>query len=202
MPLWAALIATFGSGAIGTVVATLLRIGHERDSDLRPKMLAAADELSRRVDGAQRLTVAAIELRYEGGGPSEEDVIEDLEDWADSETVDAIASARTGWQHAAAQLSTVYLTFGEDSPASMAAVKAIELGSSALGVIEPVPADARFLAEAYLAECQLHMRDFHRAARGRIRRPQAGRFGDERRRRVTDAAIERGKAAWVKGMGR
>jgi hypothetical protein len=112
LPAWATVLVAIAASAVGGVVAGLLttqwRIQHEREAQLRDRMLAAADDFA---TGALQ---AQVEL-WEAGAASERGSTVEARR---PEALRCIAVAH-------ARLARVHVLFGRESPAGKDATKTI-----------------------------------------------------------------------------
>src|SRR5258708_3260447 len=54
MPVWAAVVIGLGSGLAGSVIAPLLTISHQRETEFRSRILLAAEDFLRRAETVRR----------------------------------------------------------------------------------------------------------------------------------------------------
>jgi hypothetical protein len=126
VPVWAAVIIGLGSGLIGTVVSTLLRISHESEFELRRRMINAADAFAVEVMNVVPIVSAAIDEREQG----------ETSEYGQSET---FAAAVQAVEELSKPVARVQLLFGMDAEASRAAVSVASALGTALGAVEEWP---------------------------------------------------------------
>jgi hypothetical protein len=181
-----ALVSSFIGGAGGALLTVLLRIRHERDEQLRDRMLAAADELTTGLVQARMVTGDAV-VRSEvpaDDGPTFDEVLKKAEELVD---------------HAKARQGRVDLLFDDRSPSGLAAAAALDDLYGAVNhlVERPLSSHGVGLARSRLKKADTAIRDFNRAAREAVRKPQrVGRQtepprGDPPHARTTEASSAR-----------
>jgi hypothetical protein len=135
LPAWATVAIAISASAVGGVVAGLLttwwRIKHEREAQLRDRMVAAADDFA---TGALQ---AQVELWEAGAAPERGSTVEARR----SEALRRIAVAH-------ARLARVQLLFGGKSPAGVDATKTINDLWSGRAAIESEPPDVPQILQA------------------------------------------------------
>ena len=197
MPIWLGVLSALGSGLVGTAVGTLLRIRHERDADLRPYLIDAAQQFGEAAGAALRHARTTIDHRFAFEPDPDEDREEQWEEWFDKETVELIRDADREIGAAASKLLRLRLLFGEESGCDEPATQLIQNIAGAISVAKAVPADPEFLASALLDEAEVDLQNFHRAARKQIRKPEINSLVAMRRRRKHNEAVRQGREGWM-----
>jgi hypothetical protein len=179
LPTWAALLIGLGGGVAGGVVTAVLRAGHERNRDMRDRMLATAEAFTAQAQQAIRLARIAIELRYDEPPFKDEDDEWEPPEGEDSDEVDeptpaevfsletwgAIRKARNTLGDLEDRRAAVALLFGDFSPIGDEARGVTSEVWSTLSVVEAIPRDPELLARGILDLAEKHLRAFNREAR-------------------------------------
>jgi hypothetical protein len=137
MPVWAAVVIGLGSGLAGSVVAPLLTISHQRETEFRNRILLAAEDFLRQAE-----TVRRFARRPHGSGADE-----------------PVELLKNAWDDLVPSVIMIELLFGHESEATQWAQTAgNELGE----VIDLLPAIAKSEQAVELA-FQKHMNAASRA---------------------------------------
>lgn len=138
MPSWAVAILVAFVGLGGGLLGTFGRIAHDRESDLRSRMLDAADDFVLALEAAAESAGLAslpmmVDVRFgwqfEAGSPHQ------LERRAKAEA--AYEAAIQAWQHADQRLPRIRLLFGVGSVAATSAQSASDaVGEAVLALAE------------------------------------------------------------------
>jgi hypothetical protein len=125
VPVWAAIVIGLGSGVVGTVLSTVLRISYERETELRQRGIQAADDFA--VQGARIFAAVdeAITAR-DDSTPNEEA---------------AMDAARAVLRETEARVVRLQLLFGPDSPAAETAAGVVSCLFAAIGELREWPPD-------------------------------------------------------------
>jgi len=143
------------AGVGGAVISTMLRIGYEREENLRHRLITAADEFS------TALTQALLEFN---------DAYEWLKKGAVSHVASALDDGRTAMNDAHTRLGRVELLFGDESKAGHAAIDAMIKLRQACTILSEVSSTDELggYTEAYDGAHGCHLM-FCRAVRSDIR---------------------------------
>jgi hypothetical protein len=193
-PVWVLILVGLGSGVLGTLISTLLRLSHEREAELRLRMLTAADDFAVDALRAQVIAEETIEIRFDEPDedyPDNRDELElEPEDVWSQETIDAVRKANETRDLLDERAARIRLLFGDDSDAAKAVSGVLGELSGAISVVEAIPQDPKWLARGLLFEMSERRREFNDAARSSLaprrwvrgwRRRRAARRDRERR---------------------
>ena len=115
-PTWAVILVGLGSAILGTLVATLLTISHERAAELRAHMISAADDFSTgAISALQQARIAAGEVKKDPSRP-----LGDGKNFT-PEIQAHLDKANGAVDEVLAKQARVHLLFGDQSPAGLAA---------------------------------------------------------------------------------
>lgn len=157
LPAWATVLVAIGASAVTGVIATLLmtrwRIQHEREEQLRDRMLAAADDFA---TGALQ---AQVELWEAGGAPERGSTIEERR----PEALRRIAEAH-------ARLARIHVLFGREGDAGNAATETINALWNGRHALERQPPDREAILGAS-GDALTRLNEFTTAARTGLERP-------------------------------
>lgn len=170
-PLWVTLVVGLGAGVLGSLLTTTLRIRHEREADLRSRMLEAADEFVAAATKAnERIGTLALrrslaEVRAGQGGNLAAPTQADL---------DALGPL---WDEASATLAEtvrrlprIRLLFGVDATAAERAGDVCRKHSEAMVELVGTAAPRGEQAEELADDAETLVDDFSRAARADLQR--------------------------------
>jgi hypothetical protein len=128
-PAWGTIVIAFLSaslgGLIGTVLSTLLRIRHERETELRQRMLVAADDFT---TAALQATLHLVRLQDIDDALDDEGMINET-------TQTQLNEAQRHIDETHARLARVQLLFGEDTWAGSAAGDVLAYHRKAIGAL-------------------------------------------------------------------
>jgi hypothetical protein len=115
-PTWAVILVGLGSAILGTLLATLLTISHERAAELRAHMLSAADEFSTG-------TIWALQQARIAAGEVKKDDTTSLGDERNfgPEIQAHLDKANDHVDEVLAKQARIHLLFGDQSPTGLAA---------------------------------------------------------------------------------
>jgi hypothetical protein len=195
MPVWATVLVGLGAGVVGTLLSTFLRISHERETELRSRMLHAADDFVAAVTPALMNTKAAIDdaEMYLGDRQPDEDPVADaveavgdvtqdededvgnLFDEAFTERVEEMRDLRRVVDKAVASYGgtnvlvvRLQLLFGHESGAGYEAARVSSCLENAIKALQRVPAPLAESRNQYAGAIE-HLTEFTKKAREELR---------------------------------
>jgi len=170
-PLWVTLFVGLGAGVLGSLLTTTLRIRHEREADLRSRMLEAADEFVAAATKAnERIGTLALrrslaEVRAGEGGnlaaPAQADLDALNPLWDDASASLAETLRR---------LPRIRLLFGVDAASAERAGDVCRKHSEAMVELLEFAAPRGEQAGAIAEEAETLVDEFSRAARADLQR--------------------------------
>jgi hypothetical protein len=184
-PLWVTVVIALLSGLAGSVVSVWLTSRHERVTDLRGRVLAAATDFSGHVQQALGPVRTAVDARFaepeELDDDGDENVVDDAADEEDADeadpadywsrkTLDAYAEAERAVLLADERLTPLLLLLPENCQAMRSAVAAISMLSVAIGSLREIPRDHRSFTDNYVLRAGLEWRAFNVACQRELRR--------------------------------
>jgi hypothetical protein len=120
-PVWVTIVVALASGVGTGLLATMMRVSHERGAELRAHMLNAADEFSVAVVAAlQRMRNAAGETRRIVG-----DLVDPTTAWYTTEWSRELDDVNAKIDDVTAKRARVHLLFGDLTPAGQAATTVV-----------------------------------------------------------------------------
>jgi hypothetical protein len=183
-PTWAVVLVGLGSAVLGSLLATLLTITHERSAEFRSRMLNAADEFSTgAIEALQQAQVTAGEVMKDSATP-----LVDGEGLR-PEIQEQLDKVNAAFDDLLAKQARIHLLFGDHSPAGVAAAgvcSQLRNMGMALDALPHVALDA--LPDSLRDSAQLgrYQRNFHgtleqherfnRLARAELRQTWFGRL--------------------------